>query len=121
MKRKLSKIKKIRKFGTTSRGCPLFGNFGKCSSISTTGSCLKFKPDVLFEWKAPLKKAFRPLFIARAVRIMYQRLCQEISSFFNTSKTLTFESIETRARSYKCSRDYWDRNMRQPKLIDMGK
>ena len=29
------------------------GNFGKCCSIRGTGSCRKFKADVLVEWKAP--------------------------------------------------------------------
>ena len=30
-----------------------FGHFGKYCSIATSGSCRKFKPDVLIEWKAP--------------------------------------------------------------------
>ena len=36
--------KSYRKFGCNSRGCPLFGNFGKCCSIRYW-KLPKFKPD----------------------------------------------------------------------------
>ena len=43
-----------RKFGYTSRGCPLFWKFWKMLFHSgATGSCRKFKEDVLGEWKVP--------------------------------------------------------------------
>ena len=51
MERKLPG-KSFPEFGYTSRGCALFGNFGKyCSTRSW--KLLKFKPDFLVEWKAP--------------------------------------------------------------------
>ena len=54
----------FRKFEYTSRGCPLFLEMSenrhyRCSQPKNavpfaTGSCRKFKPEVLVEWKAPL-------------------------------------------------------------------
>ena len=48
MERKLPGIN-FRKIGYTSRGCPVFGNFAPSFA---PGSCRKFKPNVLVEWKA---------------------------------------------------------------------
>ena len=51
--------KKFRKFWYTSRGFPLFFLEILDDSVPcATGSCQKFKPDVLVEWKAPW--AFSP-------------------------------------------------------------
>ena len=64
----------FRKFEYTSRGCPLFLEMSenrhyRCSQPKNvvpfaTGSCRKFKPEVLVEWKAPLVfllAVFQPL------------------------------------------------------------
>ena len=51
MERKLPG-KSFSKFGYTLRGCPLFGNLGKCCS-TRYWKLPKFKPEVLVEWKAP--------------------------------------------------------------------
>ena len=48
MERKLPGIN-FRKIRYTLRGCPVFGNFAPSFAL---GSCRKFKPNVLVEWKA---------------------------------------------------------------------
>ena len=47
MERKLPGIN-FRKIRYTLRGCPVFGNFAPSFAL---GSCRKFKPNVLVEWK----------------------------------------------------------------------
>ena len=42
----------FRKFGSTSRGCPLFENLENAVPF-VTGSCRKFKPGVLVKWEVP--------------------------------------------------------------------
>ena len=56
-------LKNFRKFGYTSRGYPSFLEVLKNTVPFATGSCRKFKVDVLVEWKAPkvcLRKLFFP-------------------------------------------------------------
>ena len=59
-------LKNFRKFGYSSRGSPSFVEVLKNTVPFATGSCRKFKVDVLVEWKAP-KVSLRKLFFAHCV------------------------------------------------------
>ena len=54
-------LKIFRKFGYTSRGCPSVLEVLKNTIPFATGSCRKFKVDILVEEKAP-KVSLRKLF-----------------------------------------------------------
>ena len=53
MERKLPRNKFVKNFGLPREIVFFFRNFGN-AVLFVTGSCRKFKPDVLLEWKAPL-------------------------------------------------------------------
>ena len=57
MERKLLAVKKFRKFGYTSRGCPPFWKFWKMLFHSLLEVAEFFKSDVLIEWKTPVVSA----------------------------------------------------------------
>ena len=59
-------LKNFRKFGYTSRGCPYVLEVLKNTVPFATGSCRKFKVDVLVEEKAP-KVSLRKLFFGHCV------------------------------------------------------
>ena len=59
-------LKNFRKFGYTSRGCPSFLEVLKNTVPFATGSCRKFKVDVLVERKVP-KVSLRKLFFGHCV------------------------------------------------------
>ena len=59
-------LKIFRKFGYTSRGCPSVLEVLKNTIPFATGSCRKFKVDVLVEEKAP-KVSLRKLFFGHCV------------------------------------------------------
>ena len=59
-------LKNFRKFGYTSRGCPSFLEVLKNTVPFATGSCRKFKVDVLVEEEAP-KVSLRKLFFGHCV------------------------------------------------------
>ena len=59
-------LKIFRKFGYTSRGCPSVLEVLKNTVPFTTGSCRKFKVDILVEEKAP-KVSLRKLFFGHCV------------------------------------------------------
>ena len=59
-------LKNFRKFGYTSRGCSYVLEVLKNTVAFATGSCRKFKVDVLVEGKAP-KVSLRKLFFGRCV------------------------------------------------------
>ena len=59
-------LKNFRKFGYASRGCFYVLEVLKNTVPFATGSCRKFKVDVLVEGKAP-KVSLRKLFFGRCV------------------------------------------------------
>ena len=66
MNGKKSSVKNFRKFGYTSRGCPSVLEVLKNTIPFATGSCRKFKVDILVEEKAP-KVSLRKLFFGHCV------------------------------------------------------
>ena len=59
-------LKNFRKFGYTLRGCPSVLEVLKNTVPFATGSCRKFKVDILVEEKAP-KVSLRKLFFGHCV------------------------------------------------------
>ena len=59
-------LKNFRKFGYTSRGYPSFLEVLKNTVPFATGSCRKFKVDVMVEWQAS-KVSLRKLFCGHCV------------------------------------------------------